>query len=180
MGVVSHEVVTPSIGVDVPVDVGVVELSINVAAVNVSSVYVAPVDIPSVHVAPVYVAPVYVASIDVTGRSVSDRRPRTSSTASRDAGLRHCHPHAARNQNCQNYNNPAHIHFSFSKDLFLPIYTTLRLQFVAWVSGCDILEFLEKALLQDVFHPMGRASLLHFDSSLGEDGRRPRLVSSAI
>jgi hypothetical protein len=175
--VVSHEVVTPSIGVDVPVDVGVVELSINVAAVNISSVHVAPVEISCVHV-----PPVDVASIDVTGRSISDRRPRMPSTASRDVGLRYCQPHAARNQNCQNYNNLAHVHFSFSKDLFLPIYNTLRLQFVAWVSGCDILEFLEKALLQDVFHPMGRglASLLHFDSSLGEDARRPRLVSSAI
>jgi hypothetical protein len=133
VGVVSHEVITPSIGVYVPVDVGVVELSINVAAVNVPSVHAVPVDIPCVHV-----APVDVASIDVTGRSISDRRPRTSSTASRDAGLCYCQPHAARNQNCQNYNNPAHVSFSFSKDLFLPIYSTLSLQFVAWVGRRDI------------------------------------------
>jgi hypothetical protein len=140
VGVISHEVVTPSIGVDVPVDVGVVELSINVAAVNVPSVHVAPVDVPS---------------IDVTGRSISDRRPRTTTTASRHAGLRHCHPHAARNQNCQNYDNPAHVPFSFSKDLFLLIYSTLRMQSVAWLSRRDIREFLEKTLLLDRISPNG-------------------------
>jgi hypothetical protein len=142
VGIVSHEVVTPSIGVDVPVDVRVIDLSINVGAVNVCSVHVGAVNVSSVHVAPVdvpcvHVTLVDVASIDVTGRSISDSRPRTSSTASRDAGLRHCHPHAARNQNCQNYDNPAHGPFSFSKDLFLPIYSSLKLQSVAWQRADD-------------------------------------------
>jgi hypothetical protein len=181
VGVVSHEVITPSIGVHVPVDVrvpvdvGVVELSINVAAVNVSSVHVAPVDIPCVHVAPVDVASIDVASIDVTGRSISDRRPRTSSTASRDAGLRHCQPHAARNQNCENYNDPAHVSFSFSKGLFLPIYSSLRLQSVAWLPRRDIRKFLEKTLLQARISPNGHklsgSAAEHFEENGEEESK---------
>jgi hypothetical protein len=134
VGVVSHEVITPSIGVYVPVDVGVVELSINVAAVNVPSVHVAPVDIPCVHV-----APVYVASIDVTGGSISDRRPPTSSTASRDAGLRYRQRHAARNQNCQNYNNPAHGSLSILKKISFFQFTPLGdCNLRSWRINCDI------------------------------------------
>jgi hypothetical protein len=164
VGVVSHEVVTPSIGVDVSVDVGVVELSIDVAAVKVPSIHVAAVKVPSVHVAAVkvpsvHIAPVDVASMDVTGRSISDSRS-TASTASPDSvaspastGLRYAQPHAAHNQQDESYDNLSHGSLLINKQLFLPIYSTLRLQSVAWLHRRDSRECLEKTLLQGRKNP---------------------------
>jgi hypothetical protein len=105
-------VVTPSIGVDVPVNVRVVEVAIcgipvDVVPVNVTNV--APVD-----VAPVDTATVDIAPVDVTGRSVSDSRPRTAATPS-DAGFRYCQGHATHHQNRENYDDPSHVSFLFWK-----------------------------------------------------------------
>jgi hypothetical protein len=141
VGIIVPVVIAPSIGVDVPVNVGVIHtlingVSIDVAAVNVAptevvAVNVTPVDVAAVNVTSIDVGPVDIAAIDVTSRSVSDSRPGTAS-ASRDAGLRYTQPHAAHKQNRENYNHPSHGFLLILKRLFLPIYSTLRLQSAAW------------------------------------------------
>jgi hypothetical protein len=149
MAIIDRIVVTPSMGIDVPVDVGVVEVSIDVIPVDVVPVNVTSVT--PVDVAPVDVAPVDIPPIDVAGRSVSDRRPRTA-PASGHAGLRYRHPHATHNQGGQNYDNPSHVSFLFSKDLFLPIYSTLRSA-----------SLLEKTVRLNRISPNGHRRVLSLD-----------------
>jgi hypothetical protein len=103
--VVGPGVVTPSIGVDVPVDVGVAEVPIDVVPVDVVSVYVT--NITSVDISP----------IDVAGRSVSHSRPRAA-PGSCDTGLGHAQPHATHEQSRKNYYNPSHSAFLFSNISF--------------------------------------------------------------
>jgi hypothetical protein len=118
MVIIVPVVVTPSLGVDVPVNVGVVDVSVNVGIsavdvtpVDVAAVDVTPVNVAAVNVTPVDVAPIDISSIDVgvtaAGRSVSDSRP-SAAPASRDAGLGHAQPHATDKQNSENYDDPSH------------------------------------------------------------------------
>jgi hypothetical protein len=115
--IIKPVVVIPSVGVEIPVNVGVVDVSIIRIPIDVAAVNVTPVDVAAVKVAPVDVGSIKIAPVDVSmaeaGRSVSDSGSAAAtaspdSTASPASGLRYAQPHATRNQQDESYDNLSH------------------------------------------------------------------------
>src|SRR5215471_17947373 len=147
MVVISKVVVAPSMGVHVPVNVGLIDVGpVDVAPVDVSRIDVAPVEVSPIDIGPVDISAINVGCVGA-GRSVSDRRPRTAS-ASRDASFRYIQPHAAHDQNGEYHSNLSHGSLPILEHLFPPIYTSKRLQSAAWRSKLSVA--LRKAFLEQV------------------------------
>jgi hypothetical protein len=123
MVVINHIVVTPSMNVDIPVDVDVIDASVNVG------IYRIPIDVATVNVTPVDVASIDVARVDISPidvsaacRSVPDSRSRSASSSC-DTCLRYAEPHDIDEQKCKNCDYPSHGFLLIYEDLFLQIYT---------------------------------------------------------